>query len=103
MSFSTKSGEPLCIVRGGRANKEIIFTSDKLESDDIVRMSPTKKINVLDGKFEQLPNQKCRILYIAGPSGSGKSTYASVYIKKYISLYIKPNEKFEEIDGKPEE
>lgn len=88
MSFSTKTGEPLAIVVGGKANKEIIFVSDKLESDTCIRLVPTKKIEVRDGAFEQLPNQKVRILYVAGPSGSGKSTYAASYIKKYIKLYI---------------
>lgn len=92
MSFSTKQGEPLSIVKGGKANKEIIFVSDKLESDTCIRLVPTKKIDCHDGSFEQLPSPKVRILYIAGPSGSGKSTYAASYIKKYINLFIKPFE-----------
>ena len=90
MSFSTKSGQPIAIVRGGKANKEIIYINQLGNNDNIMTSTPTKSIEVHDGKFEQLPSPTIRILYIAGPSGSGKSTYASIYIKKYINLYIAP-------------
>ena len=90
MSFSTKKGIPIAIVRGGVSDKEIIYINPDQRSDTVIKTIPTRTVEVRDGKFEQLPNETVRILYIAGPSGSGKSTYSSVYISKYINLYIKP-------------
>lgn len=37
-------------------------------------------------KYEQIPDESIRILYVSGPSGSGKSTYASSYISKYKKI-----------------
>lgn len=90
MSFSVKDGNPICIVRGGKSDGEIIFVTDKEDSGTVIQTLPTRMITIPDGKFEQVPSLSTRVLYIAGPSGSGKSTYASYYIKKYIKVYIEP-------------
>jgi len=90
--FSTKDGIPICIVKGGKSDGEIVFLDDgavpnyktKLLSSSI---TAPKVVSVEDGKFQQLPSDKVRVLYIAGPSGAGKSTYISEYAKIYKKLY----------------
>lgn len=84
--FSFEDGVPVCVVKGGSADKEIIFLQGT-KSDEVIKGKTIRKISVEDGKFEQVPSEEVRVLYIAGPSGSGKSTYVVNYAQKYLNLY----------------
>lgn len=94
--FSTKDGEPVAIVKGGKANGEIIFINTKTQSDTCLKDNPSRSISVQDGSFEQLPSPNVRIIYIAAPSGAGKSFYSASYIKKYIKLHFPKGERTDE-------
>jgi adenosyl cobinamide kinase/adenosyl cobinamide phosphate guanylyltransferase len=91
--FSIDDGQPIAIVEGGKSNGEIIFVNlEDKKANSVIKRDPVTLIEVFDGKFQQLPSEEVRILYIAGPSGSGKSTYAANYIEKYRKLH--PKSKF---------
>lgn len=87
MNFSTNKGTPLAQVVGGKADGEIIYL---LETDEnkktTLKTPPCRKVRIRDtsGKYQQIPNPKVRVLYIAAPSGAGKTTYAAHYIAKYL-------------------
>lgn len=86
--LSSEGGEPICIVKGGSGDGEIIFRTDEAKKPSVLR-HPIKYAYISDpvGKFMQLPSSKVRILFIGGPSGSGKSTYVSEYVKIFKKLY----------------
>jgi len=87
-----KSYIPICEVKGGPDDGEIIFCIDNEEEKSKFKGKEAGyHFNVLGGKLQQLPNKKVRVLYIAGPSGSGKSTYTSNYVKEYLEIYPKTN------------
>jgi|ERR1700753_10840 len=108
--FSFDSGKPIAVIKGGTFNGEILF----VDSEDSKccggcsykcsrqaccndcsmcydKMILPKDIGI-EGDFQHIPNEKERVIYIAGPSGSGKSTYASKYIEMYLKLF--PHAKF---------
>ena len=94
MSISTEDGEPICRVRGGESDGEIIFLQgEEKKTKSVVKREPIRIITVEDevGKLEQLPSDRIRCLYLAGPAGSGKSTYVSKYVKYFLQL--NPNSK----------
>jgi hypothetical protein len=92
MSFTNKVTDlPVAVVNGGQSDGEIVYLVD--ESDEkaskIIKHKPQKIVELEDGKFQVLPRQGIRVLYICGSSGSGKSTFASNYVKEYLDLYPK--------------
>lgn len=88
MSFSIEEGTPLCVIRGGDSDGEIIFvTQEDSSKSKVVKNHPVRKIKVSDGKFQHIPNDKVRVLYVSAPSGSGKSTYVAEYAKLFKKLY----------------
>lgn len=99
MSFTSKKKNnsgvlnlPIAIVEGGDLEGNVIYLKGDEIKPHVIQDAPITKIslpNTREGKFAQLPNQKTRVLYIAGPSGSGKSTYCANYIKKYLALHPK--------------
>lgn len=85
--FSTEEGIPLCCVKGGSNDNEIIFLNEEDKYKHKVVKSP-KIIDLNDGgKFQHIPSPKVRVLYIAGPAGSGKSTYVGNYAKQFAKLH----------------
>lgn len=96
-TFTTEDkneNQPLIIVRGGQCDGEIIYLQreENMRKATTIKKEPILELEIKDGKFEQLPSDDIRVLYIAGASGSGKSTYAAMYISKYRKLY--PNSPF---------
>lgn len=101
--LSLKDGIPICVVKGGKSNKTIVFLNDNINLEK-------RKLAISDGKFQQLPSEKTRVIYIAGPAGSGKSTYVAEYVKLYKKLYpdakiilfskVEDDPAFEDIDFK---
>lgn len=84
MSFSTRPGQEVAIVKGGSSDGEIVYLKDKDSNESKLMVSkPIKEVEVIDGEFMILPNKGIRVIYIVGPSGSGKSTVAANYIKRY--------------------
>jgi hypothetical protein len=93
--FSTKGEKdeiPFAIVNGGKSNGEIIYIKDEENNKTVVKSKPICDISVNDGKFELLPSEKIRVLYVSGPAGSGKSHFCGEYIHKYRTYY--PNSPF---------
>lgn len=86
--LSSEEGEPICIVKGGSGDGEIIFRTEEVRKTSVLK-HPIKYAYISDpeGKFCQLPSSKVRVLFIGGPSGSGKSTYAANYTKLFRKLY----------------
>lgn len=80
MSFSLEDGLPIAIVEDGPADGEIVF----VKKDD---KTGKKEFKLRKGKFQQLPNDLIRIIYIAAPAGCGKSTYCALYARTYQYLY----------------
>lgn len=78
---------PIAIINGGEFNGEWVYVKKDTDKRSVLKKTAIQKIEIQDGKFEQLPSEDVRILYCAGPSGSGKSTYAASYIKKYRKMY----------------
>lgn len=96
MSFTTDDNEnsvPFILVKGGKADGEIIYMQYEDEEKGSKKPSVIKKETIKQiecdapSTFYQIPNDKTRCLLIAGPSGSGKSTY----VKNYASMYKKLN------------
>jgi GTPase SAR1 family protein len=77
---------PIAIVKGGELAGALIYLKEPEKSLQVVPEEPIKMINLplQNSSFEQYPNDKTRVIYIAGPSGSGKTTYAANYIKQYL-------------------
>lgn len=96
MFLTTCGGTQICIVKGGKGDGEVVFWINPDNKDDKkliekhckkILEQNVRTMKVWDGKFEQLPSDKVRILYIAGPSGSGKSTYLANYVRWYQKLF----------------
>lgn len=88
--FSTESGTPICKIDGGDLDSEILFIDEKTSDDPKDKrkiMRANRHVEIEDGKFQVLPNDKIRVMYVPGPSGVGKSTYTSKYAKIYKKLY----------------
>lgn len=85
--FSTDAGIPVCVVKGGKGDGEIIFVTEDEKKHKVVKGKPIRYIEVRDGIFQQMPSDEVRIIYIAGPSGSGKSTYAADYAFLFQKIY----------------
>lgn len=81
--FSLESGLPLCVVKGGYDDKQVIF----LDEGKRRLLKYKNVIEVDDGSFQQMPNVKTRCMYIFGASGSGKSTYAANLTRCFCNLY----------------
>lgn len=77
----TDSTVPICYVVGGESDGVVVYVTDQI---DARKGLPIRDFDVLDGKFQQLPNRNSRVLFIAGPAGSGKSTYTGKYVEEYI-------------------
>jgi hypothetical protein len=81
---------PVVVINGGTLDKNIIYLKTDDHTNHIIQEVPIKQVDLprsSEGVFEQIPNAKTRVVYIAGPSGSGKSTYAAGYIKKYLKQH----------------
>jgi hypothetical protein len=99
MSFTSNktnnSGEknlPIAIIVKGELDGNIIYLKTDEIKAHIIQDPPVKAVEISPSSesiFEQLPNDKTRVLYVAGASGSGKSTYVSQYIKKYKKMHPK--------------
>ena len=90
MSFSSKDGIPVAVVKGGQSNKEIVYLEDPNEKKSkIVKTKAITQVCVEDGKFEVLPREGIRVLYITGASGSGKSMFAGCYVKHCMKKWPK--------------
>jgi len=78
-----KIGRPFAKIDSG-TKKDTIISLDDTDVEN-----GFSKIDLKDGKFEQIPNttQERDILYITGPSGSGKSYYTSRYIRNYKKAF----------------
>lgn len=107
--FSFDAGKTIAVIKGGKLNGEILFVnnnegqccggcshkcSKKPCCGGCNMCYKKQKVNRyiprdfrIDGKFQQLPSEEDRIIYIAGPAGSGKSTYAGKYIELYLKLF----------------
>lgn len=85
--FSTEEGIPVCTVKGGKGDGEIIFVTEEEKKHKIVRGKPIRYIDVRDGVFQQMPSDTVRVMYVAGPSGSGKSTYTADYSFLFQKIY----------------
>lgn len=71
---------PICYVVGGQSDGAVVYATDKT---NLNKGLPIRDFDVLDGKFQQLPNKNSRVLFVAGPAGSGKSTYTGKYCREY--------------------
>lgn len=92
MSFTNKVTDfPIARVIGGQSDDEIVYLVDENDekASKIIKHKPQKIVEVEDGKFQVLPRQGVRVLYICGSSGSGKSTFASNYVKEYLHIHPK--------------
>lgn len=90
--LSTDNGDrPLCIVRGGSFNNEIIYLNEL--DDDGNANGDSNELEISEGKIELLPaDKKSRdCIVVAGRSGSGKSFFTRNFIKNYMKLYPKRN------------
>lgn len=78
-SFNTESGIPIAKIIGGKLDGDIIFVGDK--------NGGLLNIGLVSGKFQPIPNETARVIYVAGQSGYGKSTYCANYAKLFKKLY----------------
>ena len=86
--FSTEEGVPVCVVKGGSNNGEIIFLNKQDKDKNKVVKSPKKiQLEDDDAEFEQLPSDEVRVLYVPAPAGSGKSTYIGKYTKRFCKFH----------------
>jgi hypothetical protein len=91
--LSTDNGDrPLCIVRGGQYNGEIIYLNN-IDDETGDANGDSNELEIEDGKIELLPSgKKTRdCIVVAGKSGSGKSYWTRAYVKNYIKMYPKRN------------
>ena len=82
-----KDESPFAIVKGGTTNGRIIFIKTDEDESSIIKRKAVKKLTVQNGKFELLPSEDIRTIYVTGPAGAGKSTVCGQYIEKYRLLY----------------
>jgi len=84
LNFS-KDGFPIAVIKGGKENNQKLFLSDK----DNEKIKTFEKIQLKDGVFQQIPNNKRErdVGFICGQSGSGKSTYCKNYIIEYHKIF----------------
>lgn len=85
--FSLEGGLPICVVKGGYDDRQVVFLDD-----DRRRLLKVKNsIEVDDGVFQQLPNIKIRCMYIFGASGSGKSKYTADVTRCFVKSTAEAN------------
>lgn len=84
LNFS-KDGYQIAIIKGGKENNQKLYLSDK----DNEKIKTFDKIQLKDGVFQQIPNNKRErdVGFVCGASGSGKSTYCKNYIIEYHKIY----------------
>lgn len=84
--LSLKDGEvPIAIARGGKANGTQIYAN--IDTIEDTGFEGTDRVKIIGGKFEQIPNDRDRVMYISGASGSGKSHYISIYVKNQLKMF----------------
>ena len=91
--LSTDNGDrPLCIVRGGQYNNEIIYLNN-IDDETGDAHGDSNELEIDDGKIELLPSgKKTRdCIVVAGKSGSGKSYWTRGYVKNYLKMFPKRN------------
>jgi hypothetical protein len=89
LSFNKKAGGAICVIKGGKYDKDKVYLSDK-EADDAEAYSKSfSTVKLTDGLFQPIPNKHKErdIGMIVGASGSGKSTFVAKYCAEYKKMY----------------
>ena len=90
MSFTSKGGIEVAVVKGGQSNKEVVYIEDENDKKSkIMKHKAIKTVACEDGVFQMLPNEKIRVIYITGQAGSGKSVWSATYIRLYMKVHPK--------------
>lgn len=91
LTFNKKGGSAICVIKGGKYDKDKVYLSDKEADDEEAYSKSFSSIKVTDGIFQPIPNKNKQrdIGFVVGASGSGKSTFVAKYCAEYKRMFPK--------------